>query len=535
MSTAVAAGMLQYRPATARSQAIQLTIALSAAAFIATGICFRTIDLGRLPGVNADEAWTGVQAERFSHGQSIPWRTPTGNPLNVFFWGPEVVLHFFFQPSFALLRVVSVVSGIVALFVNYSLARRIYGQPTAALSSLLLTCLPIAIAYSRFGWDSSQTPLASALVIYLSLGMVRSPDRRRAYLIGTILALLAAIVVHPTNFFLVAFVAVTGIASRPQYCATWTTTRKLAIIAFVAAATTLTHFLAARRFDDNSAGFSLATLGEFLLNWGRLFSGATVYRYISAGILTTGFDAFDALFWLAAPLLLFGFYKGYQQDRNRLDAALALGYLAMILAYYVITGPRALSPHYERYSMCLVVPGCLLLSRGAAWWWRRPAHQGFIARFAIGIALLGLLITFRANYFDIFNTTGGNSHLAFRTARTEPKQFALEQILASSPSGQPVWIASDNWWTFWPLAYLAGGQYDVHVVHSSELASVPSDAALWRAELTGSEEDSNARDFANGGASPPKISFSSDASCRPVITLLRIQPGSSTVADQQRQ
>ena len=34
--------------------------------------------LGRLPGVNGDEAWYGVQVLRLLSGEAVDWRTPTG-------------------------------------------------------------------------------------------------------------------------------------------------------------------------------------------------------------------------------------------------------------------------------------------------------------------------------------------------------------------------------------------------------------------------------------------------------------------------
>src|SRR5262245_43747402 len=82
-------------------------------ALVAVSVALRVWLLGRLPGVNGDEAWMGVQAQRWLRG-SIAWRTPTGNLINPFFFVPEVVLHALFRPSFTLLRVPAVISGLLA-------------------------------------------------------------------------------------------------------------------------------------------------------------------------------------------------------------------------------------------------------------------------------------------------------------------------------------------------------------------------------------------------------------------------------------
>src|SRR5262245_12451425 len=267
-----------------RTGARPVLLAASVALLVAA-VWFRVIDLGRLPGLNGDEAWTGVQALRALHGEPTSWRTPTGNPLNVFFWGPEVILHAIFAPSFALLRSVAVASGLAALALNYWLCRRVFDRSTAVVSTLVLAVLPITIAYSRFAWDSCQTPLASVLVIYAALGMVRFSHRSGRRLAAAVVASAAAILVHPTNVFLLPMVAVAGwmsLGQRKRRLKKVVQTHwRIWLTAAIAVGLAVSWAIFPQIVAALGRLISPGQFAQFLLDWGRLFSGATVYRYIS--------------------------------------------------------------------------------------------------------------------------------------------------------------------------------------------------------------------------------------------------------------
>ena len=135
------------------------------------------------------------------HGEPIPWRTPTGNPINVFYFVPLLLLHAVFHPSFLLLRSVAVASGLAAIVANYFLCQRVFGKTTAVTAAILTAVLPINIAYSRFGWDACQSVLACTLVVYLALFCAAEPTRG-CWRLALLLALISSIVVHPTNLLL---------------------------------------------------------------------------------------------------------------------------------------------------------------------------------------------------------------------------------------------------------------------------------------------------------------------------------------------
>src|SRR5690242_21330381 len=97
------------------SKLLRLVVTANVIAVIAMAIWFRCRDLENLPAINGDEAWYGVQAELVLHGEPIAWRTPTGNFLNPFFFGPQLLVHAICEPSIAALRSTAVASGLLAL------------------------------------------------------------------------------------------------------------------------------------------------------------------------------------------------------------------------------------------------------------------------------------------------------------------------------------------------------------------------------------------------------------------------------------
>ena len=135
----------------------------------------------------------------------------------------------------------------------------------------------------------------------------------------------------------------------------------------------------------------------------------------------------------------------------------------MWVAFYAFAGPQALRPHAERWGLCLIVPGTLFLARGLTAWieWMPGIRRLTIA--ALALVAAGVLASFYVNYFREFAVTGGRSHLTYVTAATEPKQQALEQILARAPGPNRVTIITQQWWLVWPIAYLATERPNVSV------------------------------------------------------------------------
>ena len=333
-------------------------------------ICYATVlrcrDLANLPGINGDEAWYGVQAELCVRGEPIPWRTPSGNLLNPLFFGPQLALHSVFPPSFALLRATAAASGLLALMVNFWLCGRVLGRSIAIVSTLVLAVLPIDIAYSRLAWDASQSLLVTLPCVYLPLWAIIDARLRIRCSIAAVAALAIAIVVHPTNLF-VAPVAIVclgfawrdvllrvgrpiadGYVSRPRIA----TTAGIAIaVTMVVAAATAPR---PAWIGPAARVASPAQYADFTANLGRLFSGATVYEYVSGALHpsaspTTGggfrWDClpYDIAAWIVAGWLARGLFRTSDRDRPEL-VCLALGCVGSLLGFFVVAGPGASAP-----------------------------------------------------------------------------------------------------------------------------------------------------------------------------------------------
>jgi hypothetical protein len=453
--------------------------AANVAALLVVAVGLRTWHLGNVPGINGDEAWSGVQAQRLLQGQEIEWRTPNGNPINPFYFLPLLVLHAASAPSFVLLRLVALGSGLAALVANYMLCRRAFDVRTATISTVILALLPIDIAYSRFGWDASQSLLATLLVLYLPLIHLSARGESPYVPTAGVLALAAAVLVHPTNVFAaVLLVAPALYARRGQIIRTLRHTTAgasswwLVGLMFVSLALAYAGWQVVAQGSQRLNG--IGELPEFARDYLRLFSGTTVYEFIG-GLSTDAPKSFPH-FALACDLALaalgscalWGLASRLRARPTDRDMALAIGWLAMLLGFFVVAGPAALAPHRERYGICLIAPGSLVLARGLAWWLEEFQPYRRSAALVLSIAAWLAPVSFFWGYFEFARQGIGEPHRAFRTADIEPKLQALERILESRPAGEKRTIVCHDWWSYWPLAYLAAGKDGLSVISWDE-------------------------------------------------------------------
>jgi hypothetical protein len=451
-------------------------------ALFAVAVWFRCWDLGRIPGVNGDEAWSGVQAERLLHGQCVRAQTPTGNPLNPFFMAPQVLVHAFTEPSFAALRMPALVSGLIALALNYCLCRRAFGPRVAWLTTIIHAVLPINIAYSRFAWDASQSLLFTLPVVYAGVLAQREPrapgngqslpgarSRQRWTWIG-LFSLAAALIVHPCNLFVAPFLVIQLAAAWQDHVAVWwrsPAVRRLGLPLFVVLGVVLARPVLPRVATNIGA---IENYTAFVQRFGDLFTGATVYEYISGTLIPDRDSAtsatritLESLGIVIAGLAAFALFKSIRRGKSALDLWLVVGWTASVVGFFAVAGPTAISPHFERYAICLVAPTVLLLGR-ALDWWMRPTTQFSVATVPL-LLVVGafMLSTFKAQYFHEFKQYGGRSHLTFRTAAVEPKQQVMDVIARERDADMPLLIQTSEWWLYWPLQYLAYAHDEVKV------------------------------------------------------------------------
>ena len=158
--------------------------------FLALSILLRTLFLGNIPGINGDEALLGIRAVE---GLNLSVRTNSGNFQNVFYLLPLIWIQSLFSPSVWVLRSVSLLSGLAVIILGWFLIKKAFNENAALAFVMITASMPILVAYSRFGWEPSQTPLIALLLLYFSI--------QRKW--GSVLIVQAiALVVHPTNTFL---------------------------------------------------------------------------------------------------------------------------------------------------------------------------------------------------------------------------------------------------------------------------------------------------------------------------------------------
>jgi len=442
--------------------------ACAAFALLGSAVALRSVDLGRLPGVNGDEAYYGAVVLAHRAGENPPWRSGSGLPLNPFYAGLLYLIHVILpQPSLALLRLPALLSGLACLALSYPLLARVVDRLTALLVTLLLACAPILIGYSRFGWDQSQAPLAALLCLYFAL--------RRQW-VGATAAFGFALVVHPVNGLLLPIML--GPAALAQWDAIQAAAPEerqrlrrralrvagILLLLGVGAAGLLASGVAlggwVQALPEAIAARLLDPLGWglFLLRWGDLLTGVTISTYVAGPLPEWLVWLQRGLYWLGVVILLRRGLPRLRQMPDRTTLGLLAGLVVSMIAFYLLLGVHMIGPDLERYAMYLVVSSWLVLALLA-----RSASKGLphpeAALRAGGIVAGALLLAaFVASYWLPLVETGGAAHRTFRTGPVEPKAaaFAIIQQAASPGSGDPgLTILAEDWWCYYPLRYLS--------------------------------------------------------------------------------
>jgi hypothetical protein len=407
-----------------------------------------------------------------------------------------VLVHWIWPPSFALLRSVAVGCGLVTLAVNYVLVRWVWDRRAAMFSTLVLAVLPVDIIYSRLAWDSCLSVAATLLVLCVSLGAVQRPDRGPRLLTAAGALLAVAVLVHPTNLFIGAALVPAAFFVRRDVVDAWKAfwsrgkgrplgpawVAPLALVLLVAmlglmASQPRVKKVVGARLQRVAQWTQPATLARSvqlaLVHYPRLFVGGTVYRFTAGSGSAFEWPTSDdgtlpgadvVLFWgLLAGAAWLTWRSARTQGRAD-DMVLLVTWGLELVGFLAVAGVDAMRPHSERYALCLIAPAVLLLTRGAM----LAAEKGraVFAGGAVVAALAGwlLLADFEHSFFDYIRHTGGRSHRAFSTAECDPKQAALEYILTQREASEPTWIVTSEWWTYWPVRYLALGRPGVRVV-----------------------------------------------------------------------
>jgi len=447
-------------------RALRFGARLAIAGALLVALLFRIIALGHVPGLNGDEAWYGVLAQQIAAGGDPHWRTPTGNLPGPFQLGGLLILQTVFPPSFALLRIPSLLSSLAAAGLAWWIMRRYFGRDAGLIALILAATLPITIAYARFGWDPSHVPMIGLLCAGLALS-----GRRLA----CALAFAVAIAAHPTNIFLGPFLLVLLFAGKVEgmgwrRALGWAVPAALLLVLALGVlslttsggqASTDPSRIAARLIDPRQ-------WAVFALLLGRLLSGDTVYAYISGAGFGAGHRLVDALTMLLLIAVVAAGLRSLLRRPFGKEAGIVAGWFASLLTFFLIAGPDALTPHLERYAMCLIAPTLLAMTVLVR---EIGGRQDRMPLAVVGTALAGLLLLagFERHYLRAIDETGSLSHRAFWTGPVEPKEAALRAVLAGPHDRRlPIRLVAEDWWLYWPVAYLASGK-PVTVIDGSTL------------------------------------------------------------------
>lgn len=550
-------------------------VALNVLGILAVAVVLRVIKLDNIPGVNGDEAWMGVQAmAALQRDLQFSWRTPTGNPLNLFLFLPELALHALWRPSFGLLRAPAVASGLAALVASFWLCRKVFGPRTAWLLTILLAVLPVNIAYSRFAWDSCQTLLATTCAIFPALLAVIQPDRRVRWLLWSGLGFAASLLVHPTNIFIAPLLATVAVGSWRGELRQWwrdrlgNSAKNALLVAGIVGAAGLglvlmswesaSPGLSARLQSVRANASSAASVLTFVKYYPRLFSGVTVYQYLAGSCAdqasletlarlraepyatryaiqpdVIGYQVHDLaailLFLVAGGALLHRIHR----ERSPIDVCLVVGCALTALGFYLVAGSVAIMPHLERYAICLVAPTALLMARAADW--LIPGAAGTARAALTGLFAVAWLwlASFYINYYAFIERTGDESHMTFRTASVEPKAAVLQHIQSQRQHGSPAWIVSQEWWSFYPLEYLASADRELHNVRAEGVVSSPPaelqaalrDGRVWCVEfLESAYYPLLSRWYAEQAGRPIEETIVDDFANRPLLSIMHAGP-----------
>jgi hypothetical protein len=433
---------------------------------ILLGSLARLVWLDRLPGIDGDEAWYGVNVQVFRDGGVPFWKTGVGNLLNPFHSLPLLALSYVMTTSGTLLRAPEVIWGILAMAIAYPMFAGAIGRGAALLAAVLLALSPTAIAYSRFGWDPSGTPLACLLALGFAF---------RQQAIAAAISCLAAIAIHPTNIFIVPIV-LSGFAPGLQrrYVALSQPTRRrlrfgAAMLVALGAPLALWVLNTLAKRPNTSIpsveivlqrAFTLSAWRDSAVGALRLFSGATtvadVAGPLSASVRTT-LDLVAIVVLVLPALLVIPRLRAAHSSRA---AWLLGGFVVSFVAFHIVAGPTALESGRERYGLAFLVPEIVLCAIALD---ALAASRPVLSRAAIALTIVSLTSLTIGGYFFPLLSRGGDARAGLRTGAVEPKVAAFEFLVADAGSADVIEVIADDWYLYWPMRYLAGRDKRVHV------------------------------------------------------------------------
>jgi len=438
---------------------------------IAVAIYFRIVHLGYIPGINGDEAYIGTKVVMFLQGNDISlWTGERRLPPDPISFILSMAVHSIMDISFVALRLPSVISSVLTIIISFVLFRRLWGYKTSLLITAFIAVLPVHIAYARFFWEPSQTPLLAVLCIYFSF---------QHRISGIVICAIYALLIHPTNIYLLPVMAAAySVDLRNRIRLYLTNHSKPALITKAGISLLVLVLIAVMCFgivhympNDHPLKIALVRVlplfyqqvenSDRILSFGQHYaefmSGLATYSYI-VGFLPSWYRwasiLFFSMFWI--PVLISVYHS-----RNQDLMMLAIGCLLSLLVFYLTVGSVALSPGIERYSLWMTVPHCLLLAHA----YQHLKTQVSPRIFAVMplLVVMTLLATFHHSYLQGINNRNSLSEKSFMSGYPEPKEQAFGYITETRNPHKTVQIITEDWSTYWVFKYQSLNVGDIKV------------------------------------------------------------------------
>jgi hypothetical protein len=436
--------------------------AASLVALFGLSLWARVTSLETSPATSADEAFFGLQAERLAHGRAIASTTGSYKPVDYVYSAAGAPLHLIFRPSYALERTPAVLFGLAAVVLCYAFVAREYDRTAGLIAAGLLATLPIAIMYARIGWEYSEVPFWTALILALAARGRRVP---------LIVSYLLCLHVSPTAVFLAPVpLCMLGVRllrppeSRPGR------RRSIAITMAILAAVVVAFGLRAR--GNATTTMTFAAYGFGPPDWGqflRLFKHHLL-GFCQYGLRETS-TLHDWLFWAPCGIVLaLGSWQIVRRRRwERL--AVVVGWLAALTGYHLVVGPGGFHYLLPRYGLFLAVPTVVsvaLLAEGVLVPPTRPALVAIRRLQVLGMIAVGfvLLASYKLNYFDLYYNWSERPE-SFWTLATEADE-PIRHVAAAidrdlDGQGSRTVVVAEDWWCAKPLEYFLARRGGVEV------------------------------------------------------------------------
>lgn len=458
-------------------------IILSILLLAGVSLVFRFLDLGRVPGINGDEGWYGVQVERRLAGEPYARQAPTGVLVDPFQPPTEALLIRLFGPSFLVLRLPVAIWQCVGLLAVLFLHRWVYGDwLEAALVALLLSAMPMHMGYSRFSWAPSYLLSTAALVLYPALrGTEHGIERWPILLLaaGAILSMWSHLTAVMCVALVLAAVATTG---RRKLAELFRERRCIAaIIALLMLAVVAGGFLALCNISGRdpltfiaSAAQSVQTLSgnpsEALSSVtiiGDLVSGRRAFQYFAGLPDTSGL--IESRIALVAVIVATITLLRSSRSADRAQAVLWF----LIPWALLLTGSIYRLNVYgnERYVIWIVTAAAPLLVRGLFQLQSRvlPHSPRFVSAGILLAVTAFFLVQTWTEYFRPISTGSYrmSAHRTWWTGPQEPKAQAARLIATEAAalpagtltSGKKIEVYAQDWWLQYPVQYLLGNRF----------------------------------------------------------------------------